>query len=413
MGLFTPLGISNAQSATPLSSLRETASLTGEVGVLNVQRCNPNTLSVFNPSSMKSRHNPLQEVDTYIIGLPEGIPRCEAEFVKSFMTNGIALNDGAFGKTYINRGRSNVMKMIDLQKRYNVLLNYSEDEINSIIIGELKSEIEYYHAISSLCINVCKFLGYYYDIPSKTIYILMENCGADLFDVYARKEKPSLEQSIGIIKQMVDALDCLHSNGFAHRDIKPENITVAEQGKVLLIDFGFLTHSGDAIIPGKGTALYQSPENMNKIPMTFDDLMASDIYSLGVTILFMILPYSADKNILFNTIRSGAPVAIEFNNSNFTKRLDILEKNKPEFKKNKTMEECNQQLSRVFGLTTDSFFSDTPRMRISAAELKSILLESSKSFSLGGSKKRRTYKKPTRKGRKKRSVPKTNRRRRH
>jgi len=374
---------------------------------------NPNSLSVFNPPSMESRHNPLQEVDTYIIGLSEGIPRCEAEFVKSFMTNGIALNDGAFGKTYINRDRTNVMKMIDLQKRYNMLLNYSENEIKSIIIGELKSEIEYYHTISSICDNVCKFLGYYYDTASKTIYILMKNCGTDLFDIYAREQKPSLEQSIGIIKQMVDALDCLHSNGFAHRDIKPENITVTEQGKVLLIDFGFLTHSGDAIIPGKGTALYQSPENMNKIPMTFDDLTASDIYSLGVTILFMILPYSADKNILFNTIRSGAQVAIEFNNSNFIKSLDILEKNKPEFKKNKIIEECNQQLSRVFGLTMDSFFSDTPRMRISAAELKSILLESSKSFSLGGSKKRRTYKKSTRKGRKKRSVPKTNRRRRH
>ena len=345
-------------------------------------------LGLFNPTSMESRHNPLQEVDTYIIGLPEGIPRCEAEFVKSFIQNGMALIPCSFGQTYINRDRSNVMKMIDLQKRYNMLLNYSKDEINSIIIGELKSEIEYYHAISSLCVNVCKFLGYYYDTSSKTIYILMENCGTDLFDIYAREQKPSLEQSIGIIKQMVDALDCLHSNGFVHRDIKPENITVTEQGKILLIDFGFLTHSGDAIIPGKGTALYQSPENINKIPMTFDDLTASDIYSLGVTILFMILPYSADKNILFNTINSRTKVAIEFNNSNFTKRLDILENNKPEFKKYKIMEECNPQLTRVFGLTTDSFFSDTPRMRISAAELKSILLESSKSFSLGGSKSR-------------------------
>ena len=349
---------------------------------------NPNTLSVFNPTSMESRHNPLQEVDTYIIGLPEGIPRCEAEFVKSFIQNGMALIPGSFGQTYINRDRSNVMKMIDLQKRYNTLLNYSKDEINSIIIGDLKSEIEYYHTISSLCVNVCKFLGYYYDTSSKTIYILMENCGTDLFDIFAREQKPSLAQSIGIIKQIVDALDCLHSNGFVHRDIKPENITVTEQGKVLLIDFGFLTHSGDAIIPGRGTALYNSPENMNKIPMTFDDLQASDIYSLGVTILFMIFPSSNDKKILFNTINSRAQVAIEFNNSNFIKRLDILEKNKPEFKKNEIIKESNQKLSSVFGVTMDSFFSDTPRMRISAAELKSILLESSKSFSLGGSKSR-------------------------
>ena len=147
---------------------------------------NPNTLSVFIPTSIELRHNPLQEVDTYITGLPEGIPRCEAEFVNSFIQNGIALIQGSFGKTYINVDRSNVMKMIDLQKRYNMLLNYSEDKITSIIIGDLKSEIEYYHTISDLCNNVCKFLGYYYDISKKIIYILMENCGADLFDVYAR-----------------------------------------------------------------------------------------------------------------------------------------------------------------------------------------------------------------------------------
>jgi serine/threonine protein kinase len=221
---------------------------------------NPNLLSEINPTSMESHHNHLQNVDTYITGLPEGIPKIGTEDVKSFIQNGNALLQGAFGKTYINRDRTNVMKTIDLQNRYNLLINYSEDEINFRIISDIKSEIEYYHTISGLCDNICKFLGYYYDTTSKTIYILMENCGTDLFDVYTRKEKPSLEQSIRLIMQIVGALDCLHSNGFAHRDIKPENITVTEDGKVLLIDFGFLTHSVDAIIPGKGTALYNSPE---------------------------------------------------------------------------------------------------------------------------------------------------------
>ncbi len=341
------------------------------------------TLGLFNLTSIESRHNPLQEVDTYITGLPEGIPRCEAGFVNSFIQNGMALIQGSFGKTYINVDRSNVMKMIDLQKRYNMLLNYSEDKITSIIIGDLKSEIEYYHTISDLCNNVCKFLGYYYDISKKIIYILMENCGADLFDVYAREKKPSLAQSIGFITQIVDALDCLHSNGFAHRDIKPENITVTEQGKVLLIDFGFLTHRGDEIIPGKGTALYNSPENMNQTLMTFDDLTASDIYSLGVTILFMILPHSNDKNILFNTINSEAPVAVEFNKSNFTNRIGILEKNMKKFNKDTIITQINQKLSYLFGptITMDSFFSDIPGSRISAADLKSILLRTPKSFS--------------------------------
>jgi serine/threonine protein kinase len=254
---------------------------------------NPSSFSIFNPMA-----NPLQEVDAYITGLPETIPKIGADSVKTFIQNGTALNAGAFGQTYINRDRTNVMKMIDLQKRYDMLLNYSKDKINSIIIGELKNEIEYYHTISRLCENVCKFLGYYYDTVSKTVYILMENCGTDLFDIYAQNERPSLEQSIGYIKQIVEALVCLHTNGFAHRDLKPENITLTAQGKILLIDFGFLTKDGDIIVPGKGTALYKSPENMGDKLLSFEELMASDIYSLGVIIMFMLLK---DYDILFNT----------------------------------------------------------------------------------------------------------------
>jgi serine/threonine protein kinase len=355
---------------------------------------------------MASQYNPLQEVDTYITGLPDSIPQIETYFLESFMTNGTKVNAGAFGQTYISKDRTSVMKEIDLQNRYNMFPSISQAEKIATIIRELKSEIEYYDVISSLCDNVCKFLGYYYDISKKRIYILMENCGTDLFDIYAQNQIPSLEQNIYFIKQIVKALVCLHTNGFAHRDLKPENITVTPEGKILLIDFGFLTNTRDIISPRKGTPLYMSPENIGEKILSPEELMASDIYSLGVIIMFMFLK---DYELLFNTFSDK-----EYNNSNFIKRIKMLGQT-PQYRTEipNILKNCQAHLSKVFGdsITMDSFFSNNPKKRKTAEELNDLLespTESQRTFSLGGSKSRKK-KRGARRGRRTRRMNKNKR----
>jgi len=339
----------------------------------------PNELAAVD----KSPTNELADVEAYIIGLPESIPKIEADFLESFMANIKKVIAGSFGQTYISKDGSSVMKKINLNNRYKMLLKYPNSEINSIIIGELKSEIEYYHDISSLCDNVCKFLGYYYDTSSKTIYINMENCGTDLFDIYAQNTIPSLEQNIYFIKQIVNALHCLHANGYAHRDLKPENITVTAKGKILLIDFGFLAHAEKKNIAGKGSLLYMSPENRVPGELSFEQLKAYDIYSLGVIILFMILP-SDYKNILFKNIISKNPKLVDFNNSNFTNRIWLLETHDTRFEDKRIQRICNKKLYDIFGksIGMHSFFTGIITERSSTEKLKHLLessaIESSK-----------------------------------
>jgi serine/threonine protein kinase len=70
-----------------------------------------------------------------------------------------------------------------------------------------------------------------------------------------------------------------------HRDIKPENLLLDNQGKVYLIDFGFSRVGTEAVAGSsvfKGTLGYIAPEQL------FKPTKASDLYSLGATIIFLL-----------------------------------------------------------------------------------------------------------------------------
>lgn len=131
-------------------------------------------------------------------------------------------------------------------------------------------------------------------------FIAMELLSGESLDyLIARVERPTLSESVRIVREVAQALDVAHSKGLIHRDIKPENIWLeSPNGRVKLLDFGLarpqvvsvkLTTSGMIM----GTPAYMAPEQARAEEVN----ERTDLFSLGCILYQLIcgeLPFAGD-----------------------------------------------------------------------------------------------------------------------
>jgi len=97
-----------------------------------------------------------------------------------------------------------------------------------------------------------------------------------------------------LMDELTDAVAYIHSLGIVHRDLKPSNIIVTQGGHVKLIDFGLADTRAHAFLKqSAGTERYMSPEQAAGGKPD----ARNDIYSLGVIMQGMPLPWSYRRSI--------------------------------------------------------------------------------------------------------------------
>ena len=95
----------------------------------------------------------------------------------------------------------------------------------------------------------------------------------------------SAAEAIGIGLELCRAVSAVHGAGLLHRDIKTHNVMRAEDGRIVLMDFGTGREvDDDASSDLAGTPLYLAPEVLQGEQAT----VRSDIYSLGVLLYHLV-----------------------------------------------------------------------------------------------------------------------------
>ncbi len=149
--------------------------------------------------------------------------------------------------------------------------------------------------------NIPKYLDNFKTVVNgKTFFALVQEHikGKNLLQLIEQGKRFTYEQVLSIFETLLSVLDYIHNiqPPIIHRDINPKNVILDETGKVYLVDFGAAgSVTKDTVSAGStfiGTVGYMPPEQIygKAVP-------ASDLYSLALTIIFLLTGVPPEKLI--------------------------------------------------------------------------------------------------------------------
>uniref|UniRef100_A0A4W6EKM9 non-specific serine/threonine protein kinase n=1 Tax=Lates calcarifer TaxID=8187 RepID=A0A4W6EKM9_LATCA len=187
------------------------------------------------------------------------------------------LGDGAFGKVY--KARNKETGVLAAAK---VIETKCEDELEDYMVEiDILAKCDHRYIVKLLD-------AFYHD---NNLWIMIEFCPGGAVDATMLElDRGLTEPQIKVVcRQMLEALDYLHSMKIIHRDLKAGNILLMLDGDIKLADFGVSAKNTktlqrrDSFI---GTPYWMAPEvvmceTMKDAPYDYK----ADIWSLGITLI--------------------------------------------------------------------------------------------------------------------------------
>jgi serine/threonine protein kinase len=216
----------------------------------------------LSPNNNNHNNNNQQQTDDFLLN---SLAKSTLEDYKILDLVG----EGSFGRVYKARkiftGQIFAIKFIQKKNR------------NQREISNLRQEIDILRTMKHR--NVIKMCDAFE--TEREFCVVMEYARGELFEVLEDDRTLPETEVREIARQLVAALNYLHSNRVIHRDMKPQNVLIGRDGVVKLCDFGFArsVRSQSMVMTSiKGTPLYMAPELVQEQPYNH----TVDLWSLGV-----------------------------------------------------------------------------------------------------------------------------------
>jgi len=107
--------------------------------------------------------------------------------------------------------------------------------------------------------------------------------------------KPALvPEALRVISQLADGVGLLHSNNIINRDIHPKNTIMEPERGPVIVDFNTSLYVGERCNRA-GTQFFSAPEHLDSQYDPPAAFFASDVYSLGAVLLFLLTGTEPDQ----------------------------------------------------------------------------------------------------------------------
>ncbi|CAD8111555.1 unnamed protein product [Paramecium sonneborni] len=197
------------------------------------------------------------------------------------------IGQGTYGKVYRVKNKTNQIEFAVKTFEKSLLIQPSDKsalikELDIARLFEHQNLMQFYEAFES----------------EQFIFIVFELLLGGNLRQEIKKQKVSEKKAFNNIRQILIAIEHMHSLGILHRDIKPENIMFRNSEELVLTDFGladFYRKDGQYLFTNCGTPGYCAPELLqNKL---YDYKV--DIYSVGIVLYQMLTgenPYNSEDH---------------------------------------------------------------------------------------------------------------------
>jgi serine/threonine protein kinase, bacterial len=199
-----------------------------------------------------------------------------------------SLGEGGFGATFLAEDTQMPSQRQCVIKQLKPITD--NPDVYQLVQERFQREAAVLETLGNGCAQIPSLYAYFNE--DQKFYLIQEWIDGSTLEQWVQTHGTFSENAArNLWKQLLQILTFVHKQGIIHRDIKPDNIILrAPQQQPVLIDFGAVRETMGTLVNSNGnptsSIVIGTPGYMSSEQAAGRPLPSSDLYSLGLTILY-------------------------------------------------------------------------------------------------------------------------------